>query len=381
MKQKVCILSLILIMLTGCGDKINNNSKENINSNNTSNLIFIKSGYNEYNNGCVYGEDPVKYLDYATLETAPLCAVPNCTHNTKDCLARKIGNTPVFYNNYVYFFESNYGAVRETTNGQEFYIDSKLMKASLDSSEVDTVCEFHDAAPFNGDIALALNEDELFFVSDNCNPVKDDYGNYSWGNVGGIHYLSSVNLDTGVYTNYGSIYDGDKEYKGSEYSSSANIIGIYNNKLFINYAFIKDNDELQSIENANDLEMLWTRINIEFDFRTKTLKESEMPFSLYVNNDIYTHYDYSTSSLKVNYKGTENDISCENPYFSLKECNGKLFFTEDSLFYDLDTMEKYDFGEYSKYDIMGYSDGNYIFANSRKAVKITEEELLSFDKE
>ena len=372
MRKKVLVLTFIAVMLTGCGNKANSNASD---------LIFIKSGYNEYDNGCVYGGNPIKYLDYTTLESSPLCAVPNCTHKTSDCIAKQVGNTPIFYNNFVYFFESNYGDCRETPDGSEFFINSYLKKASLNSSEVSVVCEFHDASRFEGDIGLVLNGNELFFVSDNLNPIKDEYGGYSWGNVGGIHYLSSIDLDTGEYTNYGSIYDGDKEYKGSEYSSSANIIGIYDDKLFINYTYIKDYDKLQNLENANELDMLWSRINVEFDFKTKKLKESELPFSLYANSDTYTHYDYDTGRLNVTYKGLKKEISCDNPNFSLKECNGKLFFTEEGVFYDLQTMTKYSLGEYSKYEIMGYSDGSYILANNRNAIKLSEEELLALDKE
>lgn len=384
MKKKILAIMITTLMLTGCGNNNVNNSNElssNNKTNHSSDLIFIKYGYNEYNNGCVYGENPAKYLDFSTLESAPLCAVPNCTHKDSSCLARQIGNTPVFYNGFIYFFESNYGECRETPDGCEFFIDSYLKKASLNSSEIETVCEFHDVSPFEGYMGLVLNGNELFFVSDDQNPIKDDYGNYSWTNVGGTHYLTSINLDTGKFTNHGSIYDGDKEYKGAEYSSSANIVGIYDDKMYINYTFIKDNDELQNIETADDLDKLWTRVNVEYDFESETLKESELAFSLYANTVTYTHYDYDKGTLNVNYKGTGKEISCDNPQFALKECNGKLFFTEEGTFYDLNTMTKYKLGEYSNYNIMGYSDGNYIFSSARKAIKLTEEELLALDKE
>lgn len=382
MKKKILAIMITTLMLTGCGNNNVNNSNElssNNKSNHSSDLIFIKSGSNEYKNGCVYGENPAKYLDFGTLESSPLCAVPNCTHKDSNCLAKYVGNTPIFYNNYIYFFETNGGDCRETPDGIEFFINSRLKKASLNSSEIETVCEFHDSAPVMSPMGIVLNNNEIFFVTDDLNPKKGEYGGYDWGNSGGNHCICSINLDTGEYTNFGSIYDGDKEYEGAEYSSCADITGLYDNKIFIRYSFIKDNDALQS-DNA-DYDSLWTHMNFEFDSETKTWHESELPFGWFVFNDTYTYYDNIRGMMKVIYNGTEKEFPCDRAGTELKMFNEKLFLSEEGTFYDLNTMTKYNLGEYSNYNIMGYSDGNYIFSSARKAIKLTEEELLALDKE
>lgn len=85
-----------------------------------------------------------------SMNMVPLCDVPNCTHMNSDCLAKNIGNMSVFYNNCIYYFESNGGDVKETPEGKEFYIDSKLKKATLNSSEIELVCEFHNCVPPDG---------------------------------------------------------------------------------------------------------------------------------------------------------------------------------------------------------------------------------------
>lgn len=365
----VCCTSLLSISMVSCNEK----------KTHTSDISFITQNSIEYNNGCVYGENPTRYLDFETLESSPLCAVPNCTHKNNDCLAKQIGNTPIFYDDFVFFFESNNGNVRETPDGMEFFIDSKLKKASLNSSKIEVVCEFHDSAPVDGYIGMVLNGNELFFVTDDLNPQKDEYGGYDWGNCGGNHYICSINLDTGKYSNYGSIYDGDKEYAGAPYSSHANITGLYDNKIFIRYSFIKDNDALQS--GNVDFDLLWTHLNFEFDFETKTWSESKLPFGWYIFNDTYTYYDNAKEMMKVIYKGTEKEFPCDSPKVALKASNGKLFLTDDGKFYDLNTMAEYNMGDYSKYEIMGYSNGNYILKSGKKAIKLTEEELLTLDKE
>ncbi len=398
----VSILSVLLIgCLTGCNDNsinsgsngegigenstqynddTSNNLESNIKDMADNNVQFI-SDYSYYNNGAAYtigsSSDYTKvFLDFDSMERAPLCAVPNCTHNTSSCLSKNIGKfyMPVFYDGYVYYFASNGGAVKETSDGPEFYIDSSLMRASLDSSETETVCEFHDAVPKeNG--GYVLYNDELFFVADDRGANLDDFGNFDWGNSGGNFFLCSINLDTKEYKNYGSIYEKDKEYEGSEYSRSSNIYGIYNGKMYISHAFVKD----QSV--SPDSDEYWTFVNFEFDFETKTWVESELPPSRYMNEDCYIYYDYDDKNVKAIYQ--ENEYEFELGFTAMdyldsrcSEFNGKLFFPSIGIWYDLTDMSEHSMGEYDEYDAVAYYDGSYILVNGAKTVKLSEEELL-----
>lgn len=375
--MKKMILSLVLAAVTLCSCGVNVIDTDKKDNDNNTEIRFIQENNIEYNNGCIYGSKPAMYLDFETLKSTPLCALPNCMHNKSDCLANMVGNTPIFYNDYIYFFESNYGAVRETKNGPEFYIDSKLKKASIDSSQIDVVCEFSDAAPVQGFIGIVLKGSKIYFAADDLNPELSPYGSYGWGNSGGNHFLCSIDLDTGEYKNYGSIYDGDKEYDGAEYSSCANITGVYNDTMYIRYSFIKDNQALQSGGGKN-LDELYEHLNFEFDFDNETWKESELPFSWSMNNETYTYYDAATSLEHVIYKGEDKTFPLDDSGEMPKEYNGLLFLEKDkSKFYDLETMTEYSMGKYSDYRLMGYSDGSYIFTNSLEYVKLTEEELKS----
>ncbi len=367
MKKRVFIITIAFaVALAGCGKKENNTEKESAPRFITTNAVY-------YKNGVVYGEEPASFLDFDTMEKAPLCAVPNCTHTVSSCLAQMVGAEPIFYNNYIYYFTSNNGDVRETPDGKEFYIESKLMKASLESSETEVVCEFTDCAPPQMFGDYVLNGSELYFVGDDLNPYMDEYGGGSWGSSGGYHFLCSINLDTGEYTNYGSIYDGDKEYEFADNSSGANITGIYNDTMYIGYGFIKE----EPPENADFSDNYWTFLSFEFDFGTKTWTESELPFSRYMNNDTYTYYNNEEKQLHVIHENRELVIDSEYTITQMSEFNGKLFIPEEGKWYDLSDSSEHSMGKYKEYDVVGYHDGCYILIKGGRTAKITEDELLA----
>ena len=337
--------------------------------------------YSYYNNGVAYtigdSQNPTKtFLDFNSMERAPLCAVPNCTHNNSKCISKNIGEfyMPIFYNGYVYYFSSNGGAVKETSDGAEFYMVSKLMKASLNSSEVETVCEFSDCVPKETGKYVLYNN-ELFFVADDRGATRNDFGDYDWGSSGGNFFLCSINLDTKEYTNYGSIYEDDKEYESAKYSRSSNIYGIYNGKMYISHAFVKD----QSIDPTSD--EYWTYVNFEFDFETRTWKESDLPSSPYMNSDFYSYYDAETDNVKVLYqeKEYEFELGMDMQGFRTSGCNelnGKVFFPSTGKWYDLTDMSEHSMGEYEGYDAVAYYNESYILVDGAKTVKLSEEELL-----
>lgn len=360
-------------MLAGCSDGKKEKAPEETKP------IFFSSNRCSYGNGVVFGYENATYLDFDTMEKAPLCAMPNCVHDNGSCLARIIGAQPVFYNDYVYYFTSNNGAVRETPDGREFYIESKLWRASLESSETELVCEFTDCAPEQGLPDTVLYGNELYFIGDDLDPTNGPDGIIaSWSNAGGYHYLCSINLDTGEYTNYGSITDEDKQYEFSANSSGANITGVYNDTMYIGYGFIKEEpDDLTTADIEN-----YTFLSFEFDFETKSWKKSELPFSRYMNNDTYTYYDYAADELHVIHEKGELVIPSDGEITQMSEFNGKLFiyyYSVGSEWYDLSDGSKHSMGKYDGYDVLGYYDGCYILAKGGRTAKLTEEELLALE--
>lgn len=376
-KKILSILVPLCIILTGCKSNTENIKNDAMNKKSIEYIGYLGK-YSYYNNGVAYtiGDSKV-FLDFDTMERAPLCASPNCTHSTSDCLSKNIYEyyKPIFYNDYVYYFASNFGAVRETADGNEFYIESKLMKASLNSSSTETVCEFNDCVPREtGKYVLYGNE--LFFIGDNRGASADEYGNYDWGNTGGDFYLCSINLDTNEYINYGSVYEDDKQYDGAKNSRSSNINGIYNGTIYIAHAFVKD----QSVDRLSD--EYWTYVNFEFDLETKTWKESDLPYARFMNEDCYIYYDLNDKNVKVIYQEKEYsfDLGFNQMTFSssnASELNGKLFFPSIGKWFDLSDSSEHSMGKYAEYDAVAYYDESYILINGGQQVKLSEEELYS----
>ena len=179
-KTLVILLSSSIMLMTGCSNNPNNTGDHIANT--IANSMQYISDYSYYNNGVAYtigdSQNSTKtFLDFDSMERAPLCAVPNCTHNNSSCLSKNIGSLykPVFYDGYVYYFQSNGGAVKETSDGPEFYMASKLMKASFNSSEVEMVCEFSDCVPREAG-RYVLFDDELFFIGDDRASTLDGAG-------------------------------------------------------------------------------------------------------------------------------------------------------------------------------------------------------------
>ena len=372
MKKIIAISVLCLLVLTGCK---NTNNKEKISDNTPQ---FISSIASYYKNGAAFSNNQsMLFLDFDTMKCSPLCALPNCTHISSSCLSQMIGEESIFYNDYIYFFTSNNGNVKVTPDGNEFYIESKLMKASLDSSETEIVCEFTDCAPIQKYGGYVLNDNELYFVGDDLCPTGNKDTGYSQGTSGGYHFLCSINLDTGEYTNHGSIYDGDKQYAGAAYSSGGDISGIYKNTMYLEYAFAKEYNDSEN--GSSDYKERFTYLSFEFDFETKTWKESELPYSRYMNNNTYTYYDFENDLFNVIYKDKELIIPSEHEIVNCSEFNGKLFMPSEGKWYDLSDCSEHSMGEYEGYNVIAYHDNSYILRDNGLTAKITEEELLALE--
>ena len=375
MRKYISINLLIAFLLTGCsdnGEKISPNDNLCNNSVYYDNIRYIRPYADYYENGVIYGNDAAMFLDFDTMEKSKLCAVPNCTHDSGSCLAYTVGNAPVLYNDNIYYFMSN-PHVEEDSNGRKLIHDTKLMKASLDSSETEVFCRFSDSTPSaTVNYGYQLVDNMLYFVGNDLNPTIDEYGVLSYSNSGGYHYLCSINLDTGEYKNYGSIYDGDKQYDFADNSSQANIGGWYNGKLYVVYGFIKEKPP----EDATDV---YTFLNFEFDTETQTLTESSLPRASYMDNDTYVYCDKSKNTTTVIDKGKNYTIpDCNSAYVFTTICNNKLF-THDS-WYDLSDFSKHSLGEETEFYSVTYHNGKYIFIKGGKITTLTEEELIENSK-
>lgn len=374
---RFAILLIMMSFFTSCGSNDNTLNNENVNIQG-----YIDANRNLYNNGRIYSDTKATYTDFETLETVPLCFKPNCDHKESGCIANMVGRCPFIYNNYIYYLNYEDG-VNETGNGKrEYYMNSKLNRISIETSEMETVSEFHDSLPIIDD-GYYIKGNEFYFISTDMGAYEDEYGSIHVSNVGGTQFLCCINLDTGEYINYGSIYDGDKQYEGANHSRGAVIQGGKNSKLYIYYSYQEKTytvEELQEMQAASiNIDDTFTNLNFEFDLNTKTLSQSNLPYASYVDDDSYVCYDYEKDKAIVYDCGNEYELDADTK-LNTSVINGKLFTQNTGKWYDLNDKSEHDMGKYSSYAVIAYYDNCYILAYEGNTVKLTEEELLALDK-
>ncbi len=384
MKKRIFSVILAALTLTACGDKTN--GEKTSNEEQHSGVRYI-CGSGVYDTGMTYsagqGEHRVtKFLDFNSLETAPLCAVPNCTHSmsSSDCLARTSGDSPFLYGDSLFYFKMNgthgSGDMLETPDGLEFVMESKLMRASLDSSETEEVCVFTDALAREG--MYLILENTVYFIAYDPDPNIDGMGGASWGSGGGYDFLCSINLDTGEYTNYGYFCYVEDEYPAADNSSGANLEGFYNGKIMLQYSFMKEivrNEEGNVAPDETD----FTVYMYEFDPVTKEFSESTLPESAFMNDRYYV----SNESDALTVFSEDKTYTVKNMSYCTDIVNSRLVnYTYENCFWSEiggDKVYALD-GKYKKYEIVAFHDGKYILFNDREAVKLTEEELVENSK-
>lgn len=372
MKKIIAISVLFMLILTGCK---NTNNKENISDNNEADIRFINYDTNCYGNGMIYGNNPAMFLDFDNMKTSPLCAMPNCTHTTSECLGQIIGDTPIMINDEIYYFIKNgtsgNGEFIETPDGPEFNMSSKLMKASVASSETEVVCEFNDALP--RDSGYVIVDSLIYFTAYNPDPEINEAGIGTLRGGGGYEYLCSIDIKTGKYTNYGSICYVEEEYPSADKSSHSFISGFYKGKIYITYGFTKE--EYNHTESTTPPE--FTFYNFEFDIKNKSLIESNLPHALYADNNTYIYNDKENCRTVVINEDKTYSIDYSTKNTAVRFFDNKVFFSD--FWYDIINERSYDRKNKSYCTINTYYDDYYIIQQESEFLKLTEKELLTLE--
>jgi len=368
---KILLLALTLPFLCSCGIK---NNRIDI-SDNGSGTKYINLAFNMYDEGRIFCTGGVtRFLSYETMKWTPLCSRPNCTHVNSDCPAKIMGECPMVTDEGIYFFNYSDG-VNELSNGKrEHYMESKLCRISLDSSEMEEIVSFTDCVPHDYDGMLLYNN-KIYFTATDLNPIEDEFGNINVSNVGGNQFFCCIDLETGKYTNYGCIYDFDKLSEDAKNDNSASVKGIYNSKIYINYRYVDSVD----IKDENGIPVI-TNLMYEFNPETNQITPSELTKPLnYPVNDAYIYYDEDAEKTVILENDKKRELDIDKSISALLY-NNKLFCDDE--WYDLNDMSVHSFsGKYESYWVMDYYDGYYIFVLGNQTIKLTEEELLALDKE
>ncbi len=353
-------------------------------------------GYNRgnYSKGMLYSSglaDPVEYfLDYETMEKSPLCAMPNCTHTTSTCLAKDMGVNPVIYGDCVYYFKCSDG-YKDVPEGHQFYMDSKLIRAKLATSETETVVEFSDCEPDVWNSQFIVIGNKLWFVGDDKNYELDDYGRdmhyLPSSDTPGAHFMCSIDLDTGKYVNHGEICE---EYKTSKFwgqCNGAHIKGVYNGKIQISLQYgivdlsmdIGNREEWEEKRRTQDPDERVSFSTYEYDTKTGECVKTDRKFTIAATEDTFVGCDHNADNdeMYVTHNGEER----------VYDDSANVFIVEDKLFMCSGKENKWiDMNDWSEHKLpeelgefvlqVGHYKDSYIFLNSQyQAFKYTEEEL------
>ena len=131
-------VACIAFSLTGCNKNIPMQDCLNTNMGTTNYHQIMKTENGYYYNATSLGDMSLRYHDNATGKDIYLCAKPECTHDGGDkfCTATSKG----FRVYYTGIYGSNIYIAASETDGKQ--ISFKLLKASLDGTELTEVCTF-----------------------------------------------------------------------------------------------------------------------------------------------------------------------------------------------------------------------------------------------
>lgn len=358
--------------------------------------VFANGRGSDYEKGMFYHssgmyDSTVEYfLDYETMEKTPICAMPNCTHTTSSCLATQMGVNPVIYNGYIYYFKTSYN-YKDVPEGHQFYMNSKLYKASLDTSETQVVAEFTDCIPDDWNSDFVLIGSTLWFVGDDKNPKSTEYSEQMHylpsSDTAGAHFMCSIDLDTGKYTNHGEICEECRTSEYWEQCNGAHIKGVYNGKLQISLQYgiadgsmdIENREEWEEKRKTQDPDERISFSTYEYDTKTGECVKTDRRFAIAATEDTFVGCDYNADDniLYVTHNGEERVFEDSANVFILGDklfmCSGK-----ENKWIDMNDWSEHrlpdEIGEFVLQ--VGHYKDSYIFVNSQfEAFKYTEEEL------
>ena len=362
----------------------------------TKNSAYYDMSYNVYDNGLLYTVTDSSgtracFLDYKTMNSVPLCNKPNCSHSDSTCisyLCAKSFIVPVIYNDYVYWFSSDYKII-DSKDGKSQTADMKTqcMRAELDTGMVETFAEI-DGVFMSNQIDLAIVDDTMYIIG--SKEIYQDETDGTWGGFSrsGEQYLYSLNLNSGDAHNYGMINDAptaNYNWKfGSSILSEVKMEGISNDKLYLYYHYVEDADIIPDylntdwVQNGNPRKDIpWIIDNKCIDLKTGEITDSDLPYAWCIGEN---HYIYEDNEIFYILDGNGNRTVADNMYdnrtYDYTFVNNKLWKGSINQGFDLETGCKFYLTD--KYSdkramVMDFVDNQYI-------VRYYENNVLNFDK-
>ena len=362
----------------------------------TKDAAYYDMSYNVYENGLLYTVPNASgtqacFLDYETMNGVPLCNKPNCTHSDSSCVSNLCAGSfmvPVIYHDYVYWFASNYEIV-DSQDGKSQTADmhTKCMRARLDTGLTETFAEI-DGVYMQNQIDLAIVNDTMYIIG--SKEIYQDETDGTWGGFSrsGEQYLYSINLDSAEVQNYGLINDAPTAKYNWSYGASlwseVKMEGIYHDKLYLYYRYVKDpqiiidylnTDWVENGSPRNDIP--WIIENKCLDLKTGEITVSDLPYAWCIGEN---HYIYEENEkffiLDEDGEKTAVENMYDNETYDFTFVNNKLWKGSINQGFDVKTDEEFSISDkYADKDamIMDFVDNQYV-------VRYVENNEVKFDR-
>ena len=362
----------------------------------TKDAAYYDMSYNVYENGLLYTVPNASgtqacFLDYETMNGVPLCNKPNCTHSDSSCVSNLCAGSfmvPVIYHDYVYWFASNYEIV-DSQDGKSQTADmhTKCMRARLDTGLTETFAEI-DGVYMQNQIDLAIVNDTMYIIG--SKEIYQDETDGTWGGFSrsGEQYLYSINLDSAEVQNYGLINDAPTAKYNWSYGASlwseVKMEGIYHDKLYLYYRYVKDpqiiidylnTDWVENGSPRNDIP--WIIENKCLDLKTGEITVSDLPYAWCIGEN---HYIYEENEkffiLDEDGEKTAVENMYDNETYDFTFVNNKLWKGSINHGFDVKTDEEFSISDkYADKDamIMDFVDNQYV-------VRYVENNEVKFDR-
>ena len=152
-------LACIAFTLTGCSHNtpMEDCLNTNIGTSNYNQIMKTENGY--YYNSTMINKMSLKYHDTTTGNDIYLCAKPECTHDgDKFCTATSEG----FHTHYTGLYGNNIYIAATEADGKHVYY--KLLKASLNGTELTEICTFIQTGGSNKGIAQLYEDNRAMIL-------------------------------------------------------------------------------------------------------------------------------------------------------------------------------------------------------------------------
>lgn len=380
-KILLLMITTLFLLLSGCDSE--NGNMNNIEANNIE--AFNNWYYVRMNDGIIYHDRElnIKLLDYATMDSALICNVPNCSHTDSECIMQVLKTTsqlPVIYNGNAYFFENQKDfIVKDGKNALD--LKFKLKKYNFADCEYSDCVEVDDCF-VNESGGCYLVGSEYYFITHYGNPTYDEIGNALSLNSGGNGNLFSINLDTGKVKDYGAIFDFEKltdKYPTAKESTFIYLMGKIENKLYISVGYNKE-EWTEEMKKRNEIPE-WYGMTYTFDLTTKKLEKFNDKFSMCSMNGYYTYFD-SEKNRMISIQNLETGEIFEGP--EIRSLNamtvfGDKMWHDHAMCYDIKTGEEIQLSEYSSGQVIAEYDDSYIFLGNDHVGNTVLEKLPKSD--